>query len=153
MIPFLVTPRVSALAGSDSGLGVNCIYALNHALLFKWIWRFRNYTNAVWVQVVKAVHGEDGKRSRLALFLFPRLFALETNKLISVTERKRRGISLASFRCHPRGGAWKRISDKRTKNEAKNDKTEHGMEKREKPKSKSKSSQPVKKSKLKSKRS
>ncbi|GKE22185.1 RNA-directed DNA polymerase, eukaryota, partial [Tanacetum coccineum] len=28
-----------------------------------------------------------------------------TNKLISVTERKRRGISLASFRCHPRGGA------------------------------------------------
>ncbi|GKA62732.1 hypothetical protein Tco_0762251 [Tanacetum coccineum] len=32
---------------------------------------------------------------------------------------------------------WKRISDKRTKNEAKNDKTEHGMEKREKSKSKS----------------
>ncbi|GKC66731.1 hypothetical protein Tco_1099329, partial [Tanacetum coccineum] len=30
---------------------------------------------------------------------------------------------------------WKRISDKRTKNEAKNDKTEHGMEKREKSKS------------------
>ncbi|GJW70235.1 retrovirus-related pol polyprotein from transposon TNT 1-94, partial [Tanacetum coccineum] len=31
-------------------------------------------------------------------------------------------------------GGWKRISDKRTKNEAKNDKTEHGMEKREKTK-------------------
>ncbi|GJZ59951.1 hypothetical protein Tco_0615767 [Tanacetum coccineum] len=27
--------------------------------------------------------------------------------------------------------AWKRISEKRTKNQAKNDKTEHGMEKRE----------------------
>ncbi|GJZ59618.1 hypothetical protein Tco_0615434 [Tanacetum coccineum] len=32
---------------------------------------------------------------------------------------------------------WKRISEKRTKNQAKNDKTEHGMEKREKTKSKS----------------
>ncbi|GJX34637.1 hypothetical protein Tco_0246194, partial [Tanacetum coccineum] len=36
-------------------------------------------------------------------------------------------------------GVWKRISDKRTKNEAKNDKTEHRMEEREKPKSKSQS--------------
>lgn len=35
---------------------------------------------------------------------FPRLFALETNKLITVAERKRQGIDLASFRRHPRGG-------------------------------------------------
>ncbi|GKB74362.1 hypothetical protein Tco_0935774 [Tanacetum coccineum] len=33
---------------------------------------------------------------------------------------------------------WKRISDKRTKNQVKNDKTEHGMEKRGKDKVKSK---------------
>ncbi|GKD05953.1 hypothetical protein Tco_1180927 [Tanacetum coccineum] len=33
---------------------------------------------------------------------------------------------------------WKRISEKRMKNEAKNDKTEHGMEKRGKAKVKSK---------------
>ncbi|GJT05783.1 hypothetical protein Tco_0840245 [Tanacetum coccineum] len=33
---------------------------------------------------------------------------------------------------------WKRISEKRTKNEAKTNKTEHGMEKREKDKVKSK---------------
>ncbi|GJW45730.1 putative reverse transcriptase domain-containing protein [Tanacetum coccineum] len=37
-----------------------------------------------------------------------------------------------------RHGIWKRISDKRTKNEAKNDKTEHEMEKRGKAKVKSK---------------
>ncbi|GKF19825.1 hypothetical protein Tco_0068463, partial [Tanacetum coccineum] len=30
------------------------------------------------------------------------------------------------------GSMWKRISDKRTKNQAKNDKTEHGMEERDK---------------------
>ncbi|GKC86916.1 hypothetical protein Tco_1147565, partial [Tanacetum coccineum] len=35
-------------------------------------------------------------------------------------------------------GFWKRISDKRTKNEAKNDKTEHRMEEHEKDKVKSK---------------
>ncbi|GKF45942.1 hypothetical protein Tco_0135744, partial [Tanacetum coccineum] len=35
-------------------------------------------------------------------------------------------------------GHWKRISDKRTKNQAKKDKTKHGMEKREKDKVKSK---------------
>ncbi|GJX48512.1 hypothetical protein Tco_0273702 [Tanacetum coccineum] len=34
--------------------------------------------------------------------------------------------------------AWKRISEKRIKNQAKNDKTEHGMKKREKDKVKSK---------------
>ncbi|GJV52030.1 reverse transcriptase domain-containing protein [Tanacetum coccineum] len=43
---------------------------------------------------------------------------------------------------------WKRISDKRTKNQAKNDKTEHGMEKRGKDKVKSKTK--TKKSKPKS---
>ncbi|GKE69509.1 hypothetical protein Tco_1527581, partial [Tanacetum coccineum] len=46
------------------------------------------------------------------------------------------GCSYKEFlACNPKeydgkGGAWKRISDKRTKNQAKNDKTEHGMEKR-----------------------
>ncbi|GKE21431.1 hypothetical protein Tco_1432943 [Tanacetum coccineum] len=37
-----------------------------------------------------------------------------------------------------RASDWKRISDKRTKNQAKTDKTEHGMEKRGKAKVKSK---------------
>ncbi|GKE90755.1 hypothetical protein Tco_1571850, partial [Tanacetum coccineum] len=37
---------------------------------------------------------------------------------------------------------WKQISDKRTKNQAKMDKTEHGMEKRGKPKSNRNQSQP-----------
>ncbi|GKA48186.1 hypothetical protein Tco_0741144, partial [Tanacetum coccineum] len=46
-------------------------------------------------------------------------------------------------------GYWKRISDKRTKNEAKNDKTEHRMEKRgqAKVKKSTKSKPKVKKSK------
>ncbi|GJW50549.1 RNA-directed DNA polymerase, eukaryota, reverse transcriptase zinc-binding domain protein, partial [Tanacetum coccineum] len=65
------------------------------------IWRFQSYPNALWVQVVKAVHGKDGDQP--LKFRFPRLFALETNNLISVAERKRQGIGLASFRRHPGG--------------------------------------------------
>ncbi|GKD74660.1 hypothetical protein Tco_1332942 [Tanacetum coccineum] len=43
-------------------------------------------------------------------------------------------------KCHfmVKEGIWKRISDKRTKNQVKNDKTEHGMEKHGKDKVKSK---------------
>ncbi|GKF17988.1 hypothetical protein Tco_0062906 [Tanacetum coccineum] len=44
-------------------------------------------------------------------------------------------------------GFWKRISEKRTKNQAKPDKTEHGMEKREKTKSSRSPSQQKTKSK------
>ena len=106
--------------------------------------------NALWVQLVKAIHGEDGKLSsnirqsypntvwiqivkaisnlkdkgvgllsfckkklgdgcdtqfwnevwlgdQALKFRFPRLFSLETNKLITVAVRKRQGIGLASF--------------------------------------------------------
>ncbi|GKB11862.1 hypothetical protein Tco_0845785, partial [Tanacetum coccineum] len=44
------------------------------------------------------------------------------------------------------GAVWKRISDKRTKNQAKTDKIEHGMEKREKTKSNRSQSQSKSKS-------
>ncbi|GJR04144.1 RNA-directed DNA polymerase, eukaryota, reverse transcriptase zinc-binding domain protein [Tanacetum coccineum] len=43
------------------GLGIGSIYALNVALLFKWIWRFRCNPNDLWVKVVKDLHGCDGE--------------------------------------------------------------------------------------------
>ncbi|GJW56280.1 putative RNA-directed DNA polymerase, eukaryota, reverse transcriptase zinc-binding domain protein, partial [Tanacetum coccineum] len=42
------------------GLGIGSIYALNVALLFKWIWRFCCSPNDLWVKVVKGIHGQDG---------------------------------------------------------------------------------------------
>ena len=39
------------------GLGVGTFFALNRALLFKWSWRFRSNPEALWVSVVKAIHG------------------------------------------------------------------------------------------------
>ncbi|GJR69426.1 hypothetical protein Tco_0015491, partial [Tanacetum coccineum] len=42
------------------GLGIHSLYALNHALLFKWIWRFKSTHSGLWVNVIKAIHGNDG---------------------------------------------------------------------------------------------
>nr|GEY58748.1 RNA-directed DNA polymerase, eukaryota, reverse transcriptase zinc-binding domain protein [Tanacetum cinerariifolium] len=52
----------SVLAAKDvGGLGMSSLFALNQALMFKWVWRFFSQKNSLWVRVVKALHGEDGK--------------------------------------------------------------------------------------------
>ncbi|GKE37099.1 RNA-directed DNA polymerase, eukaryota, reverse transcriptase zinc-binding domain protein [Tanacetum coccineum] len=43
------------------GLGISSFYALNRALLFKWIWRFHTQGSSLWAKVIKGIHGEDGK--------------------------------------------------------------------------------------------
>ncbi|GJU77776.1 putative RNA-directed DNA polymerase, eukaryota, reverse transcriptase zinc-binding domain protein [Tanacetum coccineum] len=48
------------LASFDKGgLGVGSLKAFNKALLLKWRWRLFNFPKALWVQVVKALHGEE----------------------------------------------------------------------------------------------
>ncbi|GKB10477.1 hypothetical protein Tco_0844400 [Tanacetum coccineum] len=42
------------------GLGVNSLFALNLALLFKWIWHFLSAQSGLWVKVIKAIHGNNG---------------------------------------------------------------------------------------------
>ncbi|GJW84873.1 hypothetical protein Tco_0158018 [Tanacetum coccineum] len=42
------------------GLGIGSIFALNAALLFKWVWRFRTCPDSLWVNVIKNIHGADG---------------------------------------------------------------------------------------------
>nr|GEY27882.1 RNA-directed DNA polymerase, eukaryota [Tanacetum cinerariifolium] len=52
----------SVLAAKDvGGLGVSSLFALNRALMFKWVWWFFSQKNLLWVRVVKALHGEDRK--------------------------------------------------------------------------------------------
>ncbi|GJY90719.1 RNA-directed DNA polymerase, eukaryota, reverse transcriptase zinc-binding domain protein [Tanacetum coccineum] len=43
------------------GLGVSSLYALNRALMFKWVWRFTTQKTSLWARVIKAIHGEDKK--------------------------------------------------------------------------------------------
>nr|GEU38332.1 putative RNA-directed DNA polymerase, eukaryota, reverse transcriptase zinc-binding domain protein [Tanacetum cinerariifolium] len=54
--------RVPVLAAqAKRGLGVSSFYALNRGLMLKWVWRFYSQKTALWVRVVKAIHGEDKK--------------------------------------------------------------------------------------------
>ncbi|GJT19888.1 RNA-directed DNA polymerase, eukaryota, partial [Tanacetum coccineum] len=71
----------NTLASKDKGgLGVLSFYALNRSLMFKWVWRFRNDNNSLWVSVIKALHGENGS-------LGTSVFALESNKDITVADK------------------------------------------------------------------
>nr|GEU97324.1 hypothetical protein [Tanacetum cinerariifolium] len=113
----------SVLAAKDvGGLGVSSLFALNRALMFKWVWRFFSQNNSLWVRIVKALHGEDGKIDKkfqpryssswlniineiesLKLHV-PRLYALESMKNIEVASKlSHEGLEF-SFRCNPRGG-------------------------------------------------
>ncbi|GKA65038.1 RNA-directed DNA polymerase, eukaryota, reverse transcriptase zinc-binding domain protein [Tanacetum coccineum] len=112
-------------------LGVNSLLALNHALLFKWIWRFRNDSDALWVRVVKSIHGADGllsssvnhprhhsvwtqiikathdlkeKGDHPLKMRFPRVFSLDLNRNISVAQKKEQRSSMISFLRAPRSG-------------------------------------------------
>nr|GEV35257.1 RNA-directed DNA polymerase, eukaryota [Tanacetum cinerariifolium] len=52
----------SILASKEKGgLGVSSLYALNRALMFKWVWRFFTHGSSLWARVIKAIHGVDGK--------------------------------------------------------------------------------------------
>nr|GEV68368.1 RNA-directed DNA polymerase, eukaryota, reverse transcriptase zinc-binding domain protein [Tanacetum cinerariifolium] len=49
------------LASNDKGgLGVSSFYAMNHALMFKWVCRFRTDNTSLWARFIKFMHGEEG---------------------------------------------------------------------------------------------
>ncbi|GJU97297.1 RNA-directed DNA polymerase, eukaryota, reverse transcriptase zinc-binding domain protein [Tanacetum coccineum] len=139
------------------GLGVSSFYALNRALLFKWVQRFFSHGSCLWTRFIKAIYGEDGalnspsslsKRSPwldiirevtvlhtkginlldlirkkvgngldtlfwedpwlddLALnHKFPRLYALDNYKQITVVEKINHASMVDTFCRPPRGGA------------------------------------------------
>ncbi|GJW07735.1 RNA-directed DNA polymerase, eukaryota, reverse transcriptase zinc-binding domain protein [Tanacetum coccineum] len=42
------------------GLNIGILKAFNLALLQKWCWRLMSYPNALWVNIIKALHGQEG---------------------------------------------------------------------------------------------
>ncbi|GJS35303.1 RNA-directed DNA polymerase, eukaryota, reverse transcriptase zinc-binding domain protein [Tanacetum coccineum] len=141
---------------NKGGLGVSSLFALNRALLFKWIWRFISHEASLWSRFIKVMYGvlgsldNPGSLSRnspwsdiikeaasLSLkginFLsyvkkkvgngehtcfwedvwlddhplklsFPRLYALECDKEVSVAAKLIDSSLTGSFRRNPRGG-------------------------------------------------
>ncbi|GJZ81027.1 hypothetical protein Tco_0646021 [Tanacetum coccineum] len=79
------------------GLGVSSFYALNRALLFKWVWRFISRDNSLWCRFIKSMHGS--MLSNFSLFRFS-----TWNSIIrEVYMLKDRGVDLISH-CHIRVG-------------------------------------------------
>ncbi|GJV10385.1 RNA-directed DNA polymerase, eukaryota, reverse transcriptase zinc-binding domain protein [Tanacetum coccineum] len=51
---------IKSVLGSLGGLNIGSLKAFNLALLQKWRWRLLSSPNAIWVQVIKAYHGQEG---------------------------------------------------------------------------------------------
>ncbi|GJV65517.1 RNA-directed DNA polymerase, eukaryota, reverse transcriptase zinc-binding domain protein [Tanacetum coccineum] len=100
----------------DGGLGVGILIAKTMRLLGKWKWRFLNDRNSLWRKVIKQIYGPEGDQNGIPLTnlierkvysskqtefwndgwikdrgplknVFPRLYALETQKGCFVSER------------------------------------------------------------------
>nr|GEX15772.1 RNA-directed DNA polymerase, eukaryota, reverse transcriptase zinc-binding domain protein [Tanacetum cinerariifolium] len=81
-----------ALAFKDKGgLGVSSLFALNRALMFKWVWRFITQGSSLWARVIKALHGYDGKIGQKVNSCYPSLWL---DIIHEVEMFKSRGIDL-----------------------------------------------------------
>nr|GEV53302.1 tubulin alpha-2 chain [Tanacetum cinerariifolium] len=84
-----------ALASKDkSGLGVSSLFALNKALMFKWVWRFITQGSSLWARVIKVLHGYDGKIGQKVKSCYPSLWL---DIIHEVKMFKSRGIDLLSL--------------------------------------------------------
>nr|GEU61206.1 RNA-directed DNA polymerase, eukaryota, reverse transcriptase zinc-binding domain protein [Tanacetum cinerariifolium] len=84
-----------ALDSKDKGgLCVSSLFALNRALMFKWVWRFITQGSSLWARVIKALHGYDGKISQKVKSCYPSLWL---DIIHEVEMFKSRGIDLVSL--------------------------------------------------------
>ncbi|GJU84700.1 hypothetical protein Tco_1292246 [Tanacetum coccineum] len=105
------------------GLGVSSFFALNRALLFKWVWRYLSHDNSLWSRIISALHGLNGhvlsaafnstwssiitevnslKVKGVDLISHCKIRVGKENKDISVADKMNTSIS-SSFRRHVRG--------------------------------------------------
>nr|GEU53016.1 RNA-directed DNA polymerase, eukaryota [Tanacetum cinerariifolium] len=63
------------------GLGVPSLYALNRALLFKWVWHFYSQKSSLWAKE-DTWKGDSNLKTK-----FPRIFALKCAKNISAADK------------------------------------------------------------------
>nr|GEY57431.1 RNA-directed DNA polymerase, eukaryota, reverse transcriptase zinc-binding domain protein [Tanacetum cinerariifolium] len=84
-----------ALTSKDKGgLGVSSLFALNRALMFKWVWRFITQGSSLWARVIKALHGYNGKIGQKVKSFYPSLWL---DIIHEVEMFKSRGIDLVSL--------------------------------------------------------
>nr|GEX25603.1 RNA-directed DNA polymerase, eukaryota [Tanacetum cinerariifolium] len=113
-----------ALVSKDrGGLGISSLFVMNRGLMFKWVWRFLTQESTLWTRVIKAIHGEDGRIGTTTRGgpkscwmedkwcpggtlkdRYPRVYALESCKHITVGAKLNQPNLSFSFRRNPRGG-------------------------------------------------
>ncbi|GKB32479.1 RNA-directed DNA polymerase, eukaryota [Tanacetum coccineum] len=84
----------------NGGLGVSSLFALNRALLFKWVWRFLSYQSCLWSKVIKGIHGNDGNLGRKVSNQHPSLW-LDIIKEVNLL-RNRENITVVFKLSHSR---------------------------------------------------
>ncbi|GKB41527.1 hypothetical protein Tco_0886469 [Tanacetum coccineum] len=72
--PIWVTWSEVLASKEKGGLGVSNFFALNRALMFKWVWRFRSQNDSLWARVIKGIHGDDGKLGATATHYHPSIW-------------------------------------------------------------------------------
>ncbi|GKD67210.1 RNA-directed DNA polymerase, eukaryota, partial [Tanacetum coccineum] len=80
---------------NQGGLGVNSFYALNLALMFKWIWRFLTASSCLWISVIKSIHGNSGGLENLPSYCGP----ISTwSRIVKATNKlKEKGVDLMKY--------------------------------------------------------
>ncbi|GJT84696.1 hypothetical protein Tco_1066413 [Tanacetum coccineum] len=57
---YLGLPIGSTMNRISRGLNIGSLKSFNLALLQKWLWRWFFFLNALWVKVIKEIHGQEG---------------------------------------------------------------------------------------------
>nr|GEV98967.1 nucleotide-binding alpha-beta plait domain-containing protein [Tanacetum cinerariifolium] len=76
------------------GLSVSSYYALDRALMFKWVWQFPNDGSSLWARVIKSMHGVDGRIGKSTKSYHPFAWVDIVNE---VNKLKSQGLDLLSL--------------------------------------------------------
>ncbi|GJX38510.1 RNA-directed DNA polymerase, eukaryota, reverse transcriptase zinc-binding domain protein [Tanacetum coccineum] len=85
----------SVLASKEKiGLIVSSLYALNRALMLKWVWSFFIHGSSLWARVIKAIHGVNGK---IGMSVKASFLSIWVDIIQEAEKIKEHGIYLVSF--------------------------------------------------------
>nr|GEY09360.1 RNA-directed DNA polymerase, eukaryota, reverse transcriptase zinc-binding domain protein [Tanacetum cinerariifolium] len=94
MKPIWVKWKSVLSSKKKGGLGVSSVYALNRALMFKWIWQFFTQGSFLWARVIKAIHEAEGK---IGKNVKPVYSSIWLDIIREVDKVKKHGIDLVSY--------------------------------------------------------
>nr|GEV83978.1 RNA-directed DNA polymerase, eukaryota, reverse transcriptase zinc-binding domain protein [Tanacetum cinerariifolium] len=94
-----------ALASKEKGgLGFGSLFALNHALILKWRWRFLNNPNALWACLIVVIHGHNTEST--SFFSHIKIKGVWSRIVGSINRLHEKNIiSLSSMKRHVNNGA------------------------------------------------